>query len=1636
MSIRTMDKSRASISKVASLRPELEFEVIKLTLLREKYIQRLTQALSTLKKELDISIVGLVDVLRDTSIQVVETIITWERAQVNYPVVKPYIWNGEEYLLKMVSDMDVFANNKQLCLWLGFNLENNPFFVPHDIFNSQFSLGKQSYVAFGIPPHKRASSLQDPTGSSATKPLTKKKAGVSSLQSPYNTPIINDTKLLPSASVTRAKELIKQRKANKGVDNEKAESVNVYETYLTHETIQKLRRCWSILCERFKEENVFLEQFIERKEIQDGDGRSGRDSHVGTMLTAIEEHPQVSPIEQSSEHTALEDLSVDDSGRCATAASVSNRSSDDGPGLRRSMNINSASSEFMPEKQHQLVRTQLNATTDSFLNHRFKESLELSTAVTADVSSNKFMRIQYIDKGIDSSGGFGANTSLRFGTVDIATQPHVWTTHDVKLQRAVHRKGGELFTLTAAGTQGRMKAPYRKSRLERMQTDYEHIKQQIDLLTMSLEDTNINHILKEASAVVDPGVVFNSDADAESHKPFIIPTIRRLHRGVGGLRVNELGVPEDPYKLVEKKAVNPLGAALLHPIVLDTEYIKETRSEYHKMEKSLKYQIETFKLIMHKDITTDTGYIKSLRNANPGQAHVSDEYLSMSLENKMAIKIQRKVRARFGRSVRRAIARKRGLAATFIQGVWRRYYNRKLSLFRGRQTKLAVLLQKLARGNAGTSAMEKLVREKLEKDAAVSIQRIYRGYFGRHRIGLKKEFLQCVRDATHAVSAKCLCPGDIEELADFIDFFIKDYRIDLPVGVITVLRGILFMFNGNKQERVHIHQAGYFRPLFLLAKNSSYQVCLLILRRKCRFVRRLRSLIACLSPPDARQLPFNANCKTHLKSLVKNIKESDFDNMKMGKHAMVQLYRFCVAIHRASELQEYFPEFFKKSLPNWFKQQMILKGACEKARVFRMIAIACSEQVTVHREEYSKKGMRWKAVSVATTRAESDLKKATEEFAAAKKALDYYVARLVKDEQLKLEILEGLKRARALGVVVAKRDLQDYLSNSIAPEASQVKALEYELAEREYMVLEAEANVVVKKQVIKANEEARNYDNIFDFKKIHGYCNELGRTLGDLYVLANNWDEFVTSVGGEQFLEDVKGATKDTYVDIKKNALRLMTKRKRLMRKLDVGLQNEINKVLTITFNSIKIPHWDTTTPVMEEAEVQEDRECAKIEADVHSKQRRSLDLYRIEAKPAKAVLLLMDRRIPRRSKECIVKRLHALKFRKLERDQCDPDLVGELQELLDGGFNAILPVDRGLDRVARNIFVTRFESLLGCMMPRPKVVCLDASATFIFENWHTMFSAGYEDSMSFDAGENDRVCLSLGKCRRVGSLFTLCMTESRVNTGFINYSENSSVDADNYSDRSTAMIPEEKHEPLKPGTAGKMKGFQIPKGLDSLEGNEGIKEGSLLDSLQPLPNQEASIITKGTHVTQKSHALPNFTTGSILLSIWSHCSVGVTGFGKSTPMWFRNRCYQDFQEFCNDISGVAGASDGASFNSASLGELSQLSCLEHSGKVLAATIAALLDVWKAPLLPWREGEIRTGCGIFLDIAEDTKEFCDMLMLRQVPVATPVKTRKIRRAKELVSVWRCEYDQMDISVHPARYLMSLWCLEAMELLDV
>ena len=61
------------MSKIASLQPQLEFEIVKHVIVREQYIQRLKVTLQEKRGKIDIAVIGLIDVLRMSSIETIGT---------------------------------------------------------------------------------------------------------------------------------------------------------------------------------------------------------------------------------------------------------------------------------------------------------------------------------------------------------------------------------------------------------------------------------------------------------------------------------------------------------------------------------------------------------------------------------------------------------------------------------------------------------------------------------------------------------------------------------------------------------------------------------------------------------------------------------------------------------------------------------------------------------------------------------------------------------------------------------------------------------------------------------------------------------------------------------------------------------------------------------------------------------------------------------------------------------------------------------------------------------------------------------------------------------------------------------------------------------------------------------------------------------------------------------------------------------------------------------------------------------------------------------------------------------------------------------------------------------------------------
>jgi hypothetical protein len=356
-------------SKVLSLNPQLEFELIKQIILRESYIQRLKSKIELSKGEVNMTIIGLLDVLREVTIDVVENLQKWERAQLDYPNIKPFLWNKTNYLVKLSFDLEFLNESKEIRSWLKFDMKNNPFIIPPEALTEQRILTKTSYLLFGNRP---SYTIRGP------KYVTR------NIVSPYLAPVIYDHDfLLPLKNVKPMPEYFRIVNASKAasrpsthdnitsqkydgdqkfeIDSSLKDDVfhnkeltpgivneNAYETYISNEYLHKIKRCWNYLLKNIPSFN-----------------------HFTNMLTCDE---------------TVNDL------------------------------------DFSDDKD---TEAQLNVPINSYANTDFfskSESNTLKTSTPQTASSQNYR-----------------------------PSSRIWTPYDFNLQRLVQKRGGELFTLTAAG---------------------------------------------------------------------------------------------------------------------------------------------------------------------------------------------------------------------------------------------------------------------------------------------------------------------------------------------------------------------------------------------------------------------------------------------------------------------------------------------------------------------------------------------------------------------------------------------------------------------------------------------------------------------------------------------------------------------------------------------------------------------------------------------------------------------------------------------------------------------------------------------------------------------------------------------------------------------------------------------------------------------------------------------------------------------------------------------------------------------------------------------------------------------------------------------------------------------------------
>lgn len=1315
--------------EVPSLRPEVGLELFKLILLRESYLKRLEKKLQQMKGLIDLSVVGMIDLLRESTLQVVEMIDTWEKTQLSYPEVQPFKWNGENYLHKIMHDTNWLEDYPQLSLWLGFSLVNNPFVVPTEVLSPYLVLHKDALIVFG----KYSEELDR---RKVTKAVSKP------LKSPYTTPIINDPEVFAHLS---AKNKLDKKFKNVGdslgkssgtdalISQESTESPsNPYQCYLSFNLVQQIKKCWN----KLNGGKLLLP--IAEKSMEESVSESEYDQQMNA--SSYVEDPKQEPSETIPRGPSLLEQST------FRSQDIEWNGVSSGPGPEEST---LAASLGGINKDPNFAKNK-----EGFYSNLFGPS---EKGFRKAESMNESHRLsKFIETHSVSSKNVQHPLSLQHS--------QLWTPHEINLQRKVQRRGGDLFVLTAAGVKGRLKAPWRKNRFERMEYDVGHLRMLRDQFEMTAED--------QRSAALR---LVNAQAAEVKHRRASTSPTKKTEK-----RVHlDPSVMQEKLKAIQKRIEDKLDAT--QDVAIRVKFLTE--------------QLNYFKKVSEHGSLTDVDKQRQRHRLGEGEAREQDQLISMRVEDTMARKIQALIRRAFGRALRKAEIARRHRAATVIQCQWRSLQVSRNARLRSQQLRLAVMVQRCYRLYKGGVFRRQLQLEALQRFSATFIQRVYRGYRGRKRLGLKRDLIKSINAASDAVSLVNLKPGDIEELAAAIEDYTRDYSIHMPLAVLTVLRGILYLFNGDGSECVIVStDEGYTEKKFIYAANASWQGIKLILRRKGRFLRRLRALIKNSLLPNPSRIFMTKDCETHVHAIRDHINLDDFQDIKKARHCLTQLYSYISNVIRAYDLQTLFPEYFEPGLPFWFRNMMRIREAYDRADINRRIESKAHSRIEEVKRMHTREGKKYGHISVVINRNKKELEDAREHLHKMKARFKTCMDDLTGSETKEITTLEAIVRAKGLAKDVSEGDLKEYMRATLIPDETYLKELQYNVDAKGITHLQAQTDLILCKERVDRNNTFRDFDKIFKFKELHNICGELGKIKADLLILLEAWNNLLRDIGGYQYIKDLMGENLSKYLVIRDTTIRLLRARKEFQEKLEKELKLQYDKVYYIINQSnLKFvdKKWDTPTNVEIDFEEFENRECCRRDYETEFRKRRQLESLELNSKfPWTPLVLFVDIKLPRefinlvstslknefnfhvqdwqalvrRSKEYLDNQVLAgTESVGIDDDQTnhtDSSAVhtvqDELQHMIDSKHNILLLANRGFHHAAKISFDNYVQAVMNVLVPKPRVLYLSAENSFSTDLWLEQSSIQrnylYEsDGIEIDYSQYD---LMLGKIRKLGSHF------------------------------------------------------------------------------------------------------------------------------------------------------------------------------------------------------------------------------------------------------------------------------------------
>lgn len=1224
------------------MRPELGYELLKVVMLRESYLQRLERAFTKQHGNVDMAIVGLFDVLRELTVQIIELVGDWEKAQVSYPVTQAFSWNGQNYLQKMLSDVDQFIKFPAIQTWFGFSIQQNPFIIPPNVLHDDsVVIPEDAFLVFGQAPQ---------VADAAAKA---KKTGFT--KSPYTTPIINDPEVFTHLSV---KNKLNRKFKHKLTDTEdeaeddhgltfqqltalkgdvKVPGYNPFLCYLSAEMLDKIRICYDKLL----------------------------------AVSAASGHP------------------------------LPHR------GAVPSLPVPMADVE--------------ESFTDALRSHSKANYLK----VDQGIQTHRYMLTSSKE---DSKATF-------------------WSPHEVYMMKQVQRKGGELFTITVTSTSGRVKTPFRKTRFERMHTEIGQIQQEIEFNSMVVEDI-LSYLMRLES----------DKPPAEDSSEAAAPLVRSRRPSTSEGRSRRPSLAEarsrrpSQAQVVSRTASVRMASSSSLPATDSTQMLTSVMQNRLLVLEHLRWRHHiladiymSFSIVAEGNDLLDPNKQRERHLLAPGQTRLQDEKMSLLLEEKSIRRVQLFIRRKYGKALRKIELIRREKAASKIQAAYRIHSVNQLIVDFIQKNRLANMVYNLYCVKKAAMMRGELLRDKMVRDAVQLIQRCFRGYLGRKLLALKRKFVYSLKDAANIVNVNHLRPGDIEELADVIEDYINDYTMILPLEILTILRGVLYIFNNNASEFVIMSNSdGYTEKKYIYARTASWEAMKLIIRRKGRLLRRLRAYIKHSLPPNASRLYLSADSIVHLEAIVHNITEEDLQaNVSRGRKCVIALYKYVCCVYEAHKLQHMFPQFFSRSLPSWYRSLIRIKEAFDDAEITRKIENRIQYRLEECKRYQAREGKKYKHISFAIHKNKTNLDHARTAYHRMKGKLKSYMMDLLNTENQQLATLEAIVRAKTLALDVAEGDYKEYMKIALIPSEAYLKELLYNIDNKQISLLTAQSDLIQKRALFEKYQTYRDFDKICKYKHIYEYANDLGKIKADLYIILEAYKTLIEEIGGMQYLPDLKGEALERYQIIKTKTTEYLKQRRDLEEIIHKECQNQYNRLFKMVLNNNVVyananepqhhnnsaimnnngieQNWDTISAIEKEYEENENKICCRRDYEKEFRKKRKMESFTITSPHVwTPCILFVDIKLPRAFIKYLTTIMGSYNFVMYPSYHIvdNMKLQDELQAMIDKKQNIIILMNRSLHPLYYIPFDSYISNIKNVLIPVPRCVFVSADNCFTAGSW------------------------------------------------------------------------------------------------------------------------------------------------------------------------------------------------------------------------------------------------------------------------------------------------------------------------------